>query len=300
MSIISTEDIALFDSCKRLQLYSAFEPPRIPIAVALNESLRIGLIAGDPSTAANHFMERGANPGLAISCADVYSAVRHHSSLIELITAYLLASGGAWKPSLAVSLGNHRFKPLSFVMDDGRLRRVVLCSRWDDLRRREEEISWRSMADVLATSRPLLVNAISIGSAAKGFRPSVWTRAYSHPVSKDLRIKSIAKGGENFNDNWRRVYRESSSRSPAEWLKLMQADRAFDDVVASTVVDVPKDAESTLAGMMKIMDLIATGGSDEMTRSACYRMIPCIFSGLCYQNLMSPQSAGWKKRKALP
>lgn len=288
--MVTTEDLAVYDECARKYVYSAWQTPRASLATALNDSLRIGLLSGDPVKAKNHLMQLAAEPGLAITATDVYAAAVQHAALIEVVTAYLLGSEGAWQEAPVTDIGGHEYKPLSFVRP-ACLRRVVLCSRWDMQRQLEETHSWRTVGDSAALGLPMLINAIVIGSATKGIRPSVWTRGYSHPVSKDLRIKSINKDGENFNSNWRRVYREQSSRTSAEWLKLMQGDNAFEGVVESVSVGMPTyRAHEQMKAMMD--EIIGTKG--EMRRSQCFKQSTCPMAILCHRDQpVTPEEAGW-------
>jgi hypothetical protein len=293
--MITTEDIALWDECERKRLYSLYQTPRVSLAQALNDSLRIGLLSGKPELAKNHLMQLAADPGLAISGVSVYEVAVHHSALIELIVAYLLADEGKWKAAPKVNVGGHEFQPLSYARP-ACLRRVVLCSRWDQQRALEETHSWRTVADSAALGLPMLINAIVIGSATKGLRPSVWTRAFQHPVAKDLRIKSVAKNGENFNQNWRRVLRESSSKSPTEWLKLMQTDNAFEDVVHSTSINLP--THLAYEQLKEMMDQISVTTEGKMRRSSCFKQSTCPMAILCFNpDSPTPEIAGWLKRK---
>src|SRR4051812_27196073 len=102
--MISTEDLALFDACPRLQLFSLYEPPRVTLATVLTEALRIGLLSGKADKAKNHVMLRAADPGLAISAHDIYNIAVHHASLIEVIVQYLLADEGAWIAARAIKV----------------------------------------------------------------------------------------------------------------------------------------------------------------------------------------------------
>lgn len=298
--MFTTEDIYTFDDCHRKFAWSSFEPPRISIATALNESLRIGLLSGDPLAAKNHLMQRAAEPGFNLWAIDVYSIAVHHANLIELITHYLLAGDGPWKAAEGVTVDSHPFTPLSYLLPDNRLRRVILCSKWDSLRQQEEVTSWRTIADIISTGRPMLLNAISIGSAIKGFRPSPWTRAYEHPVARHLRIQPSSADNrvKDFNSNWRRIYRESTSKSCAEWLQLMQADKAFDDIVHSVNVEVPPDGQAIYAQMSKMMDSMSQiEPNGEMRRSSCYKIIPCIYSPCCHHSTpTTPSLMGWKQK----
>lgn len=293
---MTTEDVVAFDECSRKYVFGAYQTPRISLATALNESLRVGLLAGSPSAAKDHLMQLAAEPGLAVSTTDIYGAAVHHSRLIEIIVHYLLNDGEKWHPCPAATVGAHTFQPMSYLMPDQRLRRVVLCSKWDEQRRLEETHGWRTLADTASTGRPMLINAIAIGSATKGFRPSAWTRAYEHPVARNLRVKSVTEG-KDFNSNWRKIYREQSSKSCQDWLAIMQADNAFEGIVHSLTVDIPtnavfEDLSERLTAMRNLT------GNGRMRRSACFRAASCVYAGCCYSAPpFTPADAGWDKKK---
>lgn len=291
--MITTEELSNFDACPRLAIYAKFDTPRISLATVLNESLRIGLLSGNPVAAKTHLMQRAANPGLAIYGSNVYSSAVHHSALIELIVTYLLAGDGAWKAAPAVDVGPHTYQPLSYLLPDHRLRRIILCSQWNEQRRLEEVNSWRTLGDIIATNRPMLINAIVIGAAASGFRPSVWTKGFEHPVHRGLRVRSIAKE-DGFNANWRKVYRESSAKNCQDWLTIMQNDNAFADTVFSTVVDTPH--LSAQADFPRLLEGVASG-RDEMRRSHCFKQSTCPYSVCCHHDRpMTPAEAGWRPK----
>lgn len=284
--MITTSDIAKHDLCERFQTWSSqFELPRIPLSDALNSSLREGLLSGDAGKANAAFIAQASSPGLDIEGRNVYDIAVHHATMLEVICAYLLGDNGAWKPAGAVD----DFQPMSFQMDDGRLRRVVLCSTWSTLREFEERISWWTMADTCMTGRPQLVNVIVIGQSRSGFRSSPWTTGFIHPENGIMRIRK--KDGK-FMDNWRRVYREATDYHPSEWLDLMQKDGAFEDVVFHWTAEVPKHRESILRDMERIKTAI---GGTEMRRSACYRFAPCPMAGLCHRGI-TPEQALWKRK----
>lgn len=295
--MIDTESIYLLDECSRRLAWNWAEPPRTSLAAALNDALRVGLLSGSPESARDHLMERAANPGFNLSTTSLYDTAIHHAALIEVITAYLLGKDGPWKPADPTTLANHPYTPLSYQMPDGRLRRVILCSKWDDLRAKEEATSWRTVADICTLAQPMLLNAISIGSMAKGFRPSVWTKCWEHPVSRIQRVRPIV--AEKFNDRWQTFYRERTNQSPANWLLMMQNDQAFEGVVNSLEVAIPPDAASTLRQMEKMAGEINQLGVDgEMRRSSCYKIIPCVFSPLCHSpERLTPISAMWPSRQ---
>jgi hypothetical protein len=277
---MNTELVVLHDECERRATWTAkYHLPAVPLTEALHQALRAGLIAGDGSVARETLLRLAAEPGLDIQAPNVYDIAVHHSALMELVTAYLTAEG-KWTPA-GDDLG-------SFLMPDGRLRRVVLCSAWNPLREHEERNSWRSVADMAVTNRPMLINVIVIGQSIKGFRPSVWTRGYVHPENGLLRIKRIAseKTGPNpkFSDNWKKVYREETDHKPLDWLTMMQKDQAFDDVVKTVHCDVPAQRESVLSDMERIEREIKQKG-ERMRRSACFRLAPCPFVKFCHAGM---------------
>lgn len=290
--MISTEDIARHDLCERFGTWRReFELPRIPLAEVLNASLRAGLLAGDERSAHSYFLEKAASPGLDIEGRNIYDIAVHHARMIEVICGYLLNGAGAWKPMGAVQCG-FDYQPMSFLMDDGRLRRVVLCSSWNPLREAEERNSWWTVGDTAATGRPMLLNVIVIGSSRGGFRPSPWTTMYTHPENGIARIKK--KEGK-FSDGWKCSYRENSDHSVSDWLRMMQQDDAFEGIVHSFTVDAT--GASVLQDMGRIDAEIEKKGT-AMRRSSCYRYVPCPMADLCPTG-RTPENEGWKRKHAM-
>ncbi len=294
MPPITTDDLATFDECPRKYLYSFWETPRLSLATVLNEALRVALLSGEPMDAHNHLLARAANPGLAITTTDIYASAVHHAKLIELIAAYLLASEGPWQPAPVVNVGNHQYQPLSFLRP-ACMRRVVLCSRWDDARKLEEINSWRTAGDMAATNLPMIINAISIGSAVKGFRPTVWTRGWEHKTSKSIRFRRRMAESDGtpkqFDAAWRPVKREVSPRSNEEWLGFMQADEAFEDVVHTVTVD---RVHSTVREELALALNEVAVATPRMRRSQCFKLTPCPLMRLCYASPpTSPAEVGW-------
>ena len=290
---MTSNDVYLHDECPRLQMWSAeYDIPAVPLAKALHDSLRAGLIAGRGSVARETLLQIAAEPGLDMQSSQMYDVAVHHAALVEVITDYLAPE--PWIPAGAVD----GFHLDSFILPDGRLRRVVLCSAYSELRKLEEVNSWRTMADVCVTGRPMLLNFIIIGQSKKGFRSSPWVQGYIHPENGLLRTQRIAteKTGPNpkFTENWKKVYREQTDHKPKEWLTIMQKDKAFDGLVQYCTVDVPQNREEVLADMVRIEQEIESGNST-MRRSACFRFAPCVFSGVCHKGL-TPENAGFKRK----
>lgn len=283
---MNTADFAHHDKCPRFRTWSAkYDLPRVPLADALNAGLRAGLLKG-PAAAYQALMHLAANPGLDIDGRNVYDIAVHHAQMLEVLTSYL-TTDGPWEPAEAVSFAGGTYEPLSFILPDGRLRRVVLCSTWNSLREQEEKTSWWTVGDVAVTGRPMLVNVLVIGSAKGGFRQSPWTTGYLHPENGILRIRR--KEGQ-FTDRWKRVYREQTDRRALDWLTKMQQDEAFEGVVESFTVD------STDTVTISEMERIAQDfGRMEMRRSACFRNAPCPMADLCH-NALTPAQSNWREK----
>ena len=99
-----------------------------------------------------------------------------------------------------------------------------------------------------------------------------------------MRIKR--REGE-FTSRWKKVYREQTDRRALDWLHFMQADEAFDGVVESFTVD---GVDSSV-----LKDMERMRWSEDMRRSACFRMSPCPMAGLCHRGL-TPATAGWREK----
>lgn len=288
---LDTESFALHDQCARLRTWSAqYNLPRIPLAQAMHDALRVGLLEGAPEKAKQAFIATAAMPGLEITAYNVYEIAVHHAAMIEVVCAYLLGKDGAWVPADSVQCDGFTFQPNSYLLPDGRLRRVVLCSAWDQIRHQEESNSWRTVADVNLANRPMLINAIVIGQSRKGFRPSAWTQGFVHPTTRQMRIQ---KRDGRFTDNWTRIYRESTDKKAEGWLKIMQEDGAFEGLVHAVSVDVSPRRTEVLGEMEMLAKDIKIEGTG-MRRSACFRYSPCSFARIChYHENITPQQAGW-------
>lgn len=309
--IFTTEQLTAFDECERkFTFLNNFDPPRVPLAAALYKSLAEGLKSGMPEKAEERLLRFAANPGLGISGHNVYEIAIHHAKLLRLITAYLLSTSAEeagntkWKRADTVSLGDHSLRPQSYHLRDGRLRRVVLCSSWGPEREADEKNSWRSMGDIVALNRPMLVNVIIIGPLRTGFRYSPWTRGHLHPQNGGLRIRlNLDDKGkpQPFSDKWEGIFREHSQLTELEWLKQMQSDKALEDVVKSFEVPVPRNAREIRADLERLMREMATlkasASLGETRRASCYRAFaPCQFSPVCPRGFSDPRVAGFRPK----
>lgn len=287
---MTTEDFVELDQCPRRREYNArYAPFRVSFHFALNEALNAALSASDPILASEKMISLASSPGIDYKSGNLYSAVVHHSRLAEVLATYSLSIKSSVPAPISTEWGD--FQPSSFLLPDGRLRRIVLTDRWTPEREQMERFSWRTAADTAITNRPMVITAFLIGSLRDGFRPSPWTQGFLHPQNGGLRI---AKRHGEFSETWKKSYREQSGLNALEWLKIMQDDDVFDEVVHTVVQDVPKNRNEVLAQMDRMAHEM-TSSPSRQTRSACYRFTPCPFLPACSTG-KPPAELGWRER----
>jgi len=289
--MLNTEDFINQDICPRSQTYTArYEPLRISLNGALNQALHDALSVGAPTVASETLMSLAARPGIEIESRSLYDSAIHHSRLVEVLSAYVLAVGPLRVPA-PLSMDWGEFQPRSILTSDERLRRVVLCDRWTPERELLERFSWRTAIDCAVTNRPMVITAIVIGRVQNGFRSSVWTTGHQHPATGEIRVQ---KREGKFVDSWREVYRENTVLKALDWLRIMQGDGAFEGRVFSVTQEPVNQKEilAQVAAMAKEM------GSIRQTRSSCYRFRPCPFLPACSQ-AKSPAQLGWVEKDSI-
>lgn len=286
----TTEDFAEYDRCPRFhQWNSLYQPLRISSHAALHEALTAAISGGDSILASERIMALAAAPGLDHKASNLYSSAVHHSKLAETLATYALSVDS--KPLGVIPMKWGDFQPESTLLSDGRLRRFVLADRWSPEREQIEKFNWRTAADCAVTNRPMVVTALMIAGIREGFRPCPWTQGFVHPKTGETRIQ---KRSGNFTDSWRKVYRENSGLSALEWLKIIQSDKSFPEIVFSFTAEVPKDREQILEQMAKMVEEMSAPIARQ-TRSACYRFTPCPFLQPC-ATATSPAQLGWTER----
>ena len=154
-----------------------------------------------------------------------------------------------------------------------------------------ERFSWRTVADTTITNRPMVITAILIGSLRGNYRPSPWTQGFVHPQNGGIRI---AKREGKFIDSWEKVYREQSGLTSLEWLRIMQEDGVFPELVHSITEPPPKDRDHLLREMGQMASEM-NSPNPRQTRSACYRFTPCPFLPAC-STARSPAELGWAEK----
>ena len=286
--IITSELLHEHDGCQRACTWNhKYAPFRYSLNKAMNGAIRAAFLSNDPSAASAEVLRLATNPGLDIQGTKIYDTVIHTSRLCEVLSAYLLSTGRVEEPEpIAQDWGQYGL--CSFLLPDGRLRRVILCDRWNLDREQMERFSWRTAADCAISNRPMLLNVLVIGGLRNGFRSGPWVMGFEHPKSGEVRVQ---KRDGTFVDSWRSVYREQTSLSAIEWLRIMQSDGAFEERVFSLTQDVPANREEVLDQIRRMANEIKEGALRQ-TRSNCYRFKPCPFLPACLSG-KSPSQLGW-------
>lgn len=294
--ILSAEKIVTYELCPRRYLWTGTYPSRISLTRALYIALDAGLrTEKDPERAAeNELLALAASPGLDIVGGDVYAVAMHHAKLAGVLAAALRSAWThPWAPVEQVSIsGGHEWSSACYRTADGAIRRIALVDRWSDDRKQQEIGGWRTLGEVCALDKTLLVTAVSIGAAKDKRRHSAWTRCWRHPRNRTFRFQRKTST-EDFSKTWAAVWREDAGVSTADWLTQMRADGCMTDLVHTVEVPVPKGREAYLAEIKRLAGEVASIPElPSMRLAGCHGFSPCPFLGVCPET--KPESFGFR------
>lgn len=299
--ILTSEKLVAYELCPRRYLWTETYHTRVSLIRALYLSLDAGLRAeGDAEKAAeSQFLALAASPGLDIVGHDVYAVAMHYAKLAGILSAALRSAWREpWTPVDLVSLPDGgEWRSGAYRTGDGEIRRLALVDRWSDDRKQQEVSGWRTIGEVCALDRPLLLTAITIGASQDKRRHSDWTRCYQHPRNRTFRMRRKTSD-EDFSQTWKRVWREDSGISTTSWLTQMREDGSINDLVHTVQVPVPKGREAYLAEMARIAgEMEALSDAPPMRLAGCYGFSPCPFLGVCPE--IQPEKRNFQVRHAL-
>jgi len=293
---MNAQDLCIYEACPRRYVWTrTYVSFRISPIAALYQALDAGLRGSGEEDAKNKLISLAGNPGLDIAGPDVYDVAMHLAFLAGIVTAYLRGGDGAW--TLVPSVYSpFPWEPAVYESPDGRIRRVVLVDRWSEERKIEEARSWRSIGEICATGREMLLNAVVIGSTHNKRRASHWTRALAHPRNRGIRFKKRT-GSVEFAGSWETVQRETWKGTTEDWLSAMQVDECFAELIHSMRISVPVRRKEFLADMARMAKEMASLGEDPpMRRAGCFGFTPCVFLETCHnRELVTPSSQGFLK-----
>jgi hypothetical protein len=293
--ILSAEKLAAYELCPRRFLWTSTYSTRISPIRALYMALDAGLrTAKDPERAAeNELLTLAASPGLDIVGMDIYAIAMHHAKLAGVLAAALRSAWTApWSPVEPIPLGDHQWHSGAYSTADGHLRRIVLVDRWSDDRKQQECSGWRTIGEVCALDKSLLITAIDIGTTREKRRLSAWTRCWRHPRNRTFRFQRKTST-EDFGSTWASVWREDSGISTADWLTQMRSDGCMTDLVHTVEVPVPKGREAYLSEMKRLAgEMASIPGLPSMRLAGCHGFSPCSFLGVCPET--KPEKFGFR------
>lgn len=292
---MNSERLAGHELCPRKQSWSErYVGFRVSLMYALYRAVDAGLTTeGDiERDSQSAFLSLAAKPGLDIQGPDVYAVATNHSKLAAIVSVALRSGGPAWKRIPPTPL----WTSACYDSGDGQPRRVVLVDHWGVSRQAVEATSWRTIGELVALERPILLTAVEIGTTRQRKRISPWTRAYRHPRNKVCRFRK-RDGEESFGGDWEPVWREDCELKTKDWLDLMAKDGCMDAIKTSRIA-VPQRPERYLAEMKRLSGEL---GSEAMRLAGCNDRMSgaCPFQVVCHGAKDSdPLRYGFKLRSA--
>jgi len=285
---MSATALAAHDRCPRAAFLSkTWERSLVSPLAALYQAVEAGLESeeDDPGQdAGNTLMTLATERGLDTKQADLYGQAMHLCALSDLLT-FFLRPGAAWERPEDAAIGNAPWVSTAYLDPSGtRLRRVVIVDRWSEERARAESHSWRSIGECVAYDLPLTQTVIVAGQHREGRRHSPWTKAWTHPINHELRMRK--RSGEGFGGKWRPVWREETEFSREKWLDSMANDGITGDVAFEVTVEVPGLAAKTKIEYLmekKMAEIEETKTLPDPRPSVCDWPVPCQFAACCWK-----------------
>lgn len=283
--ILTSEKLVAYDLCPRRYNWTNIYYTRVSLIRALYIGLNAGLrTQGNPErTAENELLALASAPGLDVVGGNVYAVAMHYAKLAGIVAAALRSAWSEpWTPVEPIALpGGHEWHSACYRTGDGQIRRIALVDRWSDDRKQQETGGWRTIGEVCAMNRPILVTAVSIGIARDKRRHAAWTRCWRHPRNRIFRFQRKTST-EDFSKTWNSVWREDSGITTEDWLRQMHSDGCMDDLIHTVHVPVLKGKDDYLRDMTRIADEMASlPETPPMRISGCHGWQPCPFLGVC-------------------
>lgn len=295
---LTSEKIVTLETCPRRFVWTGDYRTRVPLTRALYMALDAGLrTEKEPERAAeNELLSIAAAPGLDIVGHDVYAIAMHHAKLAGIIAAALRSAWSApWAPVEPVTLPDgNPWQSACYKTGEGATRRIALVDRWGDDRKHQEIGGWRTIGETCALERPILLTAVTIGTAREKRRHSAWTRCWRHPRNHTFRFQR-KNTTEDFGATWTAIWREDSGIKTDAWMKQMRDDGSVAELVHTVEIPVPKGRSAYLKEMSRISEeMKALSDVPPMRLSGCYGFSPCPFLGVCPAS--DPQRLGFARR----
>jgi hypothetical protein len=285
------------DHCRRAAYYfERWQVPALTPSEALYSAVEAGLTDStgkDPGDAASDaLMEIATSRGIDSNQEDLLGQAEHLAGIASFVV-YLLRTGGPWKRSEPIKVGNHVWSPSAFLdPSESHLRRVVLCSTWNIYRQLEAEHDWRTLESAIY-GVPMDLVVVVLGQERNGRRHGPLVKGWTHPVSKQLRFRK--RDGTGFDGAWEPVFQHESRFTREQWLDQLVEDGLLPEVVLIHHVDVPENFNAILhLAESKLSRIAGTTEPPEPQFSQCFqRTNPCPFRSCCPRGLEPSAELGF-------
>lgn len=286
------------DHCRRLAHYSLkWEPPVIRPTEALYQAIEHGLAdesGDDPGdVASEHLMELATTRGLDSNQEDLLGEAEHLAGIASFVT-WILRTGEAWKRPEPIKLPNGTpWSPGAFLSaDEGHLRRVVLCGRWDAYRMVEEEHDWRTLESAIY-GVPMDLVVVILGQERNGRRHGPLCKGWTHPVSKTLRFRK--RDGSGFDGAWTPVFREQADFTREQWLDTLVEDGNLpESVLVHRGPDPNLPQNLRQVASEQLLRVEEYKGIPDPQLSRCFdRFHPCPFRSCCPNGIEPSEANGF-------
>jgi hypothetical protein len=274
------------DRCARIPYLSrSWQRNTMSPMGALYRSIEAGLESSDPDPgqcAGDTLMGLAVDRGLETPQSDLFGLAQHLAAIADLVT-WILRPEGPWERPENVKVGSAVWESSAFLNGSGtRLRRILLVDHWNEARELAESHSWRAFGECAAYGMPMDQTVIVLGANRSGRRHGAFSKAWQHPVSKQIRFRK--RDGSGFDGNWSPIYREDWEGSREGWLDAMTGDGVLEDSVLTTVVEIPVEvAQVRLIAQAKLAAIRETATLPYPSLSQCDSPLgPCQFREACW------------------
>src|SRR6201984_3634210 len=284
----SAELLLSLDRCPRQAFWSqSWESPAVHPNEVLRRAVDAGLMTSesDPGQLAGDTVMRIAAERTLDGEGSQYNCALHTAALADTVVTALRGNSGPWARPADIPMKGVTWVSSAFLEPSGvRLRRVLLADRWSTERFQSEIHSWKGLGEIAAYGMPMTLQVVLIGQRRNGRHHSPWSKGFTHPRSRNLRIRR-RMGGE-FKENWVEVWRETSDFNREHWIEQMRRDYVLNDVLFEK--EIPMPDEAVLAkikhlAQKKLQRLSATSEVPEPNISACWWPTGCQFRTACWQ-----------------
>ena len=292
MSAGTDELLTAFEECRRKAFWMReWESTKLTATQMLQIGVRTGLTEPTKKdwglAAGEALYSLGANHGLVSKQLNIHDEIVHLSAIAEAV-ATVLRKDAPWKPPETVEIGNGHAWSSDVLLDPSgaRLRRIVFASSWNDDRHYSLCRSWGSLGSVCVHNLPLQIGVVLLGAHKDGKFHSCWSKAYSHPVNRQIRFRRRNNVSEGFKSTWGQIWREDHGEfSTQDWLQAMLDDSVLQD--ALLVVDLPVPEKVARQRILDIAarrldEIWATKELPDQQLSTCDWPQPCGFRSNCH------------------